>query len=224
LIPFEQFLRAQLPEPPARLLEVGCGQGVLTTSLAVAGYEVLGIDPAAPAGALFRPLLLEDLEESDEPYDAIVSGWALHHVRDLDLSLDKIVRLLGEGGVLVLDEFGWDRMDEPTLNWSYEQRRASAAAGGREPPGSVEQLRAEWEAEHLGLHGYDAMRAALDARFAEQAFEWLPYLHRSLGGAATAVLEQALVDSGAIQALGFRYAGTPLSERRLGGRRADIEL
>lgn len=210
MIPFEQFLRAQLPEPPARLLDVGCGQGVLTTSLAVAGYEVLGIDPVAPAGALFRPLLLEDLEESGEPYDAIVSGWALHHVRDLDASLDKILRLLGEEGVLVLDEFGWDRMDEPTLNWFYEQSRALAPAGGREPPGSLEQLRVEWEAEHLGLHGYDAMRAALDARFAEQAFEWLPYLHRSLGGAATAVLEQALVDVGEIQALGFRYAGTPL--------------
>ena len=33
------------------------------------------------------------------------------------------------------------------------------------------------------------------------------YLHRLLGGVATEVLEQALIESGAIQALGFRYAG-----------------
>ena len=35
----------------------------------------------------------------------------------------------------------------------------------------------------------------------------MPYLHRLLGGVATEVLEQALIDAGAIQALGFRYAG-----------------
>lgn len=211
MIPFEQFLLAQLPEPPARLLEVGCGQGELTTTLAVAGYEIVGIDPAAPPGELFRPLLLEDLEETGEPFDAIVAGRALHHVRDLDEGLDKIVRLLRNEGLLVLEEFAWDRMDEPTLEWFYGQSRALGAVEGHEPPESFEQLRAEWEAEHLGLHGYDAMRTALDARFVERAFEWLSHLYRHLGGAPTAILEQALVDVGAIQALGFRYAGTPLA-------------
>ena len=36
----------------------------------------------------------------------------------------------------------------------------------------------------------------------------MPFFHRQLGGVATEVLEQALVDAGAIVALGFRYAGT----------------
>ncbi|MBA2331336.1 MAG: methyltransferase domain-containing protein, partial [Actinobacteria bacterium] len=49
---FVEFARRHLPTPPARLLEVGCGQGELTTALAVAGYDVLGIDPAAPLGEL----------------------------------------------------------------------------------------------------------------------------------------------------------------------------
>jgi SAM-dependent methyltransferase len=209
LIAFEQFLAAQLPEPPARVLEVGCGQGELTTALAVSGYDVLGIDPAAPDGERFRRLTLEDLPEDDAPFDAVVAGRSLHHVRDLETGLDKIVRLLRDGGVLALDEFAWDRMDESTLDWLYGQRRALAAAGRGEAPVSLEALRSGWEAEHVGLHGYDAMRTALDGRFEERAFEWLPYLHRSLGGPASGVLEQALVDAGAIQALGFRYAGTP---------------
>ena len=34
-----------------------------------------------------------------------------------------------------------------------------------------------------------------------------PFLYRLLGGVATEVLEQALIDAGAIQALAFRYAG-----------------
>ena len=99
--PFEDFLRAHLPAPPARVLEVGCGSGELTTALAVAGYEVLGIDPLAPQGERFRRLKLEDLEE-EHTWDAVVAARSLHPIRDLDDALDKVVRLLVPGGVLVL--------------------------------------------------------------------------------------------------------------------------
>jgi SAM-dependent methyltransferase len=208
LIPFEEFAREQLPDPPARLLEIGCGRGELTTALAVGGYDVLGIDPAAPEGDLFRRLTLDDLDEPG-PYDAILAANSLHHIRDLDAALDKVVSLLAEDGVLVVEEFGWDRLDEATLDWFHGQRRALAAAGRGEEPGSVEELRAEWEAEHLGLHRDDTLRIALAARFEEQAFVRTTFLHRLLGGVATEILEQALVDGGAIQALAFRWAGRP---------------
>ena len=203
---FLEFVREQVPAPPARVLDVGCGQGELTTSLAVAGYDVLGIDPLAPPGDYFRRLKLEDVDET-ERFDAVVAGFSLHHVSDLETGLDKIARLLEPGGVLVVDEFGWDRLDETTLDWLYGQQRALAAAGHGEPPASQEELRREWDAEHLGLHGFAALRAGLDARFDEREFEWTPHLHRKLAGVATEVLEQALIDAGAIQALGFRYAG-----------------
>ena len=62
--PFLEFARNYLPSPPARVLDVGCGQGELTTALAVEGYEMLGIDPLAPQGDLFRRIRLEDLDES----------------------------------------------------------------------------------------------------------------------------------------------------------------
>jgi SAM-dependent methyltransferase len=188
------------------VLDVGCGQGELTTALAVAGYDVLGIDPLAPPGDLFRRLKLEDVEET-EPFDGVVAGFSLHHVSDLDLGIEKIARLLRPGGVLVVDEFAWDRLDETTLDWLYGQRRALAAAGHGEAPASHDELRREWDAEHLGLHGYAALREGIDARFEERAFARTPFLHRLVGGVATEVLEQALIDAGAIQALGFRYAG-----------------
>ena len=190
------------------MLEVGCGQGELTTALAVAGYDVLGIDPAAPQGEHFRRIRLEDLEpEREGPFDAVVASHSLHHIRDLDHALDRIVALLRPGGVLVLDEHGWDRADDETLDWLYHQQRALAAAGHGEAPASLEALRAEWETEHLGLHGFDALRREVAERFEERAFVPMPFLHRLLGGVATEVLEQALIDAGAIQALGFRYAG-----------------
>jgi SAM-dependent methyltransferase len=204
---FLDFAREQLPPPPARLLEVGCGQGELTTALAVAGYEPVGIDPLAPQGDLFRRVLLEDIDAQEGPFDGVVASHSLHHIRDLDQALDRIVALLRPGGVLVLDEHGWDLADDPTLDWLYGQRRALAAAGHGDAPASLEAAREEWHAEHVGLHGFVAMRKLVDERFEERVFTWTPFLHRLLGGVATEVLEQALVDGGAIRALGFRYAG-----------------
>ncbi len=205
---FEQFVRGQLPAPPARLLEVGSGQGELTIALAIAGYDIVGIDPMAPHGELFRRLTLDDLDET-ERYDAVVAARSLHHIRDLDAALEKIATLLERDGLLLVDEFAWDLLDEPTLDWLWGQRRALAAAGGDPAPESREELRAEWEADHLGLHGYDALRRALDERFRAEVFVRTPHLYRLLGGASSEVLEQALVDADGIRALGFRYAGRP---------------
>ena len=204
---FLEFAREHLPPAPARVLEVGCGQGELTTTLAVAGYDVLGIDPLAPQGERFRRIRLEDLQPEDGPYDAVVASHSLHHIRDLDHALDRIVALLRPGGVLVLDEHGWDLADEPTLDWLYNQQRALAADGQGEAPASLEALREEWKAEHLGLHGFESLRTEVNAGFEERAFVPTPFLYRLLGGVATEVLEQALIGAGAIQALGFRYAG-----------------
>jgi SAM-dependent methyltransferase len=204
---FLDFAQAYLPSPPARVLDVGCGQGELTTALAVAGHDVLGIDPLAPQGELFRRIRLEDLEPEEGPFDAIVASHSLHHIRDLGHALDRSVALLRTGGMLVLDEHGWDLADEATLDWFYNQRRALAAAGEGEAPTSLDALRDEWAAEHVGLHGFEALRSEVDVRFEERAFLRTPFLCRLLGGVATEVLEQALIDAGAIQALGFRYAG-----------------
>jgi SAM-dependent methyltransferase len=205
---FLEFARQHLPPPPARVLEIGCGHGELTTALAVDGYEPLGIDPLAPQGDRFRRVLLEDLDPDEGPFDAVVAVHSLHHMRHLDDNLDRVVALLRPGGVLVLNEFGWDAIDEPTLDWLWNQRRALAAASGGVAPATLEEMRAEWEAEHVGVHGFETLRAELEERFDERAFEPSPFLYRKLHGAATTeVLEQALIDAGAIQALGFRYAG-----------------
>ncbi len=190
------------------MLEVGCGQGELTTALAVAGHDALGIDPRAPDGPRFRRLTLDDVEPGPR-FEAVVAAFSLHHIRDLDAALEKVASLLVPGGLLLVDEFAWDLLDGPTLEWLWGQQRAIAAAEGGSAPETPEELGAEWHADRLGLHGYEALRAALDARFEEVAFEWVPYLHRLLGGVASAVLEQALVDAGAIRPLGFRYAGRP---------------
>jgi SAM-dependent methyltransferase len=191
------FVRSRLPPAPARVLEVGCGRGELASALASAGYDVTAIDPEAPEGAIFRRVTLEDFED-DDPFDAVVASRSLHHIGDLRRATQKIAEL---GPLLVLEEFAWDRLDEPTADWWLAQRRVVADPKG---PGSA----AEWEEEHRGLHGYATLREELDRCFDEVFFAWEPYLYRYLGGPVSEQLERALVVAGAIRALGFRYVGT----------------
>jgi SAM-dependent methyltransferase len=201
----EEFLREQLPPQPARLLEVGCGQhGELATTLSIAGWDVLAIDPMAPPGPIFRRLRLEELEPDEGPFDAVVAVRSLHHIRELEHALETIDGLLAPGGVFAVEEFAWDLADEPTLQWLGEQRRSL----GRDTPATVEQLAEEWQAEHLGLHGYVTMLGALREHFAERVFAPVPTLYHELDGGQARVVEQALIDAGAIRALGFRWSGT----------------
>jgi SAM-dependent methyltransferase len=203
---FTEFVLSHLPSQPARLLEVGCGDGALTRALAEAGHDVLGIDPAAPDGPLFRRIKLEDLEE-DAVFDAVVAARTLHHVTHVDIALDRIAAHLREGGLVLVDEFGWDLLDERTAEWFWGQRRFLAAARGEHPPANVDECWADWRGEHVGLHGYTRLRNELDRRFRERHFSWEPYLYRYLDDAASRELERRLIETGAIQPTGFRYVG-----------------
>ena len=202
----EAFVLAHLPPVPARVLEVGCGEGALARALARAGYAITAIDPQAPEGPLFRRVRLEELDDPG-PFDAVVASLSLHHVENLPAALDRMAALLRARGVLVLNEFAKDRLDRPTAEWYFARRGAFAAAGGKEVPASLDACLREWEDDHAELHGYEAMRAALDARFRERFFAWVPYLHHELAQAASEAEEQELIDSGAIRATGFRYVG-----------------
>jgi SAM-dependent methyltransferase len=188
---FEAFVREHLPPPPAQVLEVGCGDGALARSLAAEGHRVTAIDPRAPEGEIFRAVTLADFDEPG-PFDAVVAGRSLHHIHDLPAAVERLARLLPTGGLLIVDEHAFDRMDEPTARWFAERG------------GAVEH----WREGHAGLHGYDAMKRELDRHFAERRLDWGPYLYGELGGdAGDFERERALIEAGEIRAMGFRYVG-----------------
>ena len=204
---FTEFTLSHLPDAPLRVLEVGCGrEGGVAPALAAAGYDVLAIDPEAPEGPLYRRARLEDFDDPG-PYGAVVAGRVLHHVHPLEPALDKLAVL---APLLILDEFAWNHMDEPTIDW-YESQHRLLVAAGREPKGPPDL--AEWHLRHADLHPYETLRAALDARFDADYFEWRPYFYRWLEGPASEALESALIDAGAIRPIGFRYVGSTRSKR-----------
>ncbi|HYY32268.1 MAG TPA: class I SAM-dependent methyltransferase [Gaiellaceae bacterium] len=182
-----EFVLAELPPPPFRVLEVGCGRGELAETLAQAGYFVVAIDPDAPEGPLFRRATLENFADP-EIFDGAVASRSLHHVPDLTIAVDKIAALLHRGGVLVLDEFAWDRLD------GRSAREVGIDLG-------------EWRAEHEGLHTSAAMLDTLATRFSQRRCSWEPYLYREQRQAVDEALERELIRSGRLAAIGFRYVG-----------------
>ena len=196
---FATFVLSQLPPPPRRVLEIGCGtEGGVVPALVAAGYDALGVDPRAPAGDRYRQT---DFREVDGAFDAVVAGRVLHHLRPLGDALDRVAAL---APLLVVDEFAWDRIDDAAQDW-YESQRRMLVAAGADPPGPASLD--EWRMRHPDLHPHRELLDGLRARYRETAFVWLPYLHRWLGGPSSEALEQALVDAQAFPATGWRWAG-----------------
>jgi SAM-dependent methyltransferase len=202
---FIDFVLNQLPPPPRRVLEIGCGpEGGLVPALAAAGYDALGVDPEAPAGERFVRGTFQSLEPSNsllQGWDAVVAGRVLHHVRPLAESLDRLARL---APLLYVDEFAWELIDASAQAW-YEERHRRLAEAGHAPPGPP--ALDPWRARHPDLHRHDVLLDALRGRYEERALEWVPYLHRWLGDPAAEELEREQVAAGAFRAIGWRWAG-----------------
>ena len=99
----EEFVRAGLPPPPARLLEVGAGSGELARILAGAGYYVVAIDPVGEGDVL--PVALLDFDAPPASFDAALAVVSLHHVEPFEPSCARLASLVRSGGVLVFDVF-----------------------------------------------------------------------------------------------------------------------
>src|SRR5437867_7634666 len=78
------FVRSQLPNAPCAVLDLGCGpRGGFVPALVDAGYDGVGVDPAAPNGPRYHQIVFEALDVASG-FDALVASTSLHHVDDVD--------------------------------------------------------------------------------------------------------------------------------------------
>jgi 2-polyprenyl-3-methyl-5-hydroxy-6-metoxy-1,4-benzoquinol methylase len=107
--------QAAIP-PDCRILDAGCGPGLVAEAFLKAGHRVEGVDLSAEmiARARRRCTAFGDRAVFEVgsvfdaplrgPFDAAVSRYVLHHVADPFVFVTRQVELLRPGGVLVLSD------------------------------------------------------------------------------------------------------------------------
>jgi ubiquinone/menaquinone biosynthesis C-methylase UbiE len=191
------FVRANLPPPPARVLDVGAGEGDLARALRVSGYDVLAIDPE-PRGDGVSAIALHDLDEPAASFDAAVAVVSLHHVEPLEASCAQLAEVLRPGATLLVDEVDIAIYDERAAAWWLQQRRALGADTDRTPEAMVAELR-----HHL--HHLERIVEALAGGFDVGPPLRGPYLYRWYLNESLRSAEEDLIARGELPATGARF-------------------
>lgn len=100
------------PRPGERVLDLGCGDGVLTARIAGRGARVVGVDSSPDLLAVARQRGLEVIERDagrlgfGNAFDAVFSNAALHWMDDQDAVLRGVMRALRGNGRFVAEMGG----------------------------------------------------------------------------------------------------------------------
>ncbi len=147
----------------SRVLDAGCGPGLVSEAFLRAGHRVVGVDlsaamidrarmrcaPWGERGVFRQQSVLDPLPES--PFDAAVSRFVLHHVADPAAFVRRQVELLGPGGVLVVCDHTSDP-DGEAARWHNDLERARDRSHTRNvSPGALVDLLAAAGLEGLRL-------------------------------------------------------------------------
>jgi 2-polyprenyl-6-hydroxyphenyl methylase/3-demethylubiquinone-9 3-methyltransferase len=97
-----------------RLLDIGCGAGILSEPLARLAAEVVGADPAvanieaarlhaAQAGLAidYRPTTAEALADAGERFDVVLAMEVVEHVADMALFIERCAEMVKPRGLLI---------------------------------------------------------------------------------------------------------------------------
>lgn len=108
--------RLKLNPKDIKVLDVGCGGGLLSEQFASIGCQVTGVDQSAPSLAAARAHAYksnldisyiestgEALPFKDAQFDIVCCCDVLEHVDDLDMVVSQISRVLKPGGVFFFD-------------------------------------------------------------------------------------------------------------------------
>jgi SAM-dependent methyltransferase len=231
-----RFVLEHIPSTPARVLEVGCGDGELALRLQSLGHQVIALDSSTEAvhqakqvGVDARVAQWPQFEE--EPFNAILFTRSLHHIHPLSKAVEQANALLKQSGLVLVEDFAYDEAAPFIVEWFYgilalldacnklslkdESLCKELLLGG----GDIEI----WHRNHdHDLSSGSVMLAALRGAFEPVVETSAPYLYRYLcplledddDGYAIASrvleMEKRLASIGGLNLVGRRFVGRKL--------------
>lgn len=245
------FVKAMIVQPHQRILEVGCGNGYLTLELARDGHAVVGLDQSQDILAVAEYTRKAHSETpgfgtldyvcadmgtwpiTEGSFDVVILNRTLHHLHSFQPILAKIRRLLAPNGLLVCQDYAYDRLNNQTASWVYAMQRLLFLSdlspddpATTDDVSSIQAFKTAWfekaEKREHRLNRYEEMMHAFHSTFHQQHVSWAPYLFVYIGNRIRLVppekeraliaflrnMEQYLIETETIQAVGFRYVGT----------------
>jgi 2-polyprenyl-3-methyl-5-hydroxy-6-metoxy-1,4-benzoquinol methylase len=97
-------------DPPARVLDTGCGWGITLEALERSGYQAIGLDVSRralerldrPGRTLVRADLTRPIEGPHPVYDAVLALDVIEHLDDDRAAVHRLGTLVQPGGLLVV--------------------------------------------------------------------------------------------------------------------------
>jgi 2-polyprenyl-3-methyl-5-hydroxy-6-metoxy-1,4-benzoquinol methylase len=196
-VPTRETLGFLIPRLPvgAKILEVGCGEGQVACELLQRGYRVTALDSDSKAIASAQARGVRAVVaswpkfDSSVSFDAIAFTRSLHHINPLGQAIARARELLNPNGFLLVEDFAFDDVNEPTVAWFVKVLRSTQ---GKALINSVaDQLVTEllsatdimqtWRDNRAhGLHTFTEVNAAIGERFVVRETQSVPYFYRYL--------------------------------------------
>lgn len=206
-------------EPGARILDVGAGHGYIAANLAKAGFQVTALEKGEKGLATLKKLKVKGLTVMDGDFneqtaeslhgrfDAILFSRVLHHLEPLRGTLKLTEGLLKKEGVVIVEDFSYERVDERTCAWLFPLAKmlhdstvkegAAAAqhlyrhpwihemgvAEAESPEAYVHQSLAVWRRHHEEKHHiapFEHIKSVMQDSFTFELESRVPYLFRYL--------------------------------------------
>jgi len=189
-----KFLESHIPVG-ATILEVGCGEGHVAYELLKRGYHVRGLDSDPEVIARTRAHGVTAVVaswpkfSSSVSFDVIAFTRSLHHINPLAEAIARARELLNPGGLLLIEDFALDEVDEATVHWFVKVLRSEQGKASINP--IADQLATKllsacdvmqtWHRNRAhDLHPFTAMNEAIAAQFVIRETQSVPYFYRYL--------------------------------------------
>ena len=126
-----RFLESLALKKGERVLDVGCGPGLLAGQMAAAGALVAAVDTSLPMlesarsqypDLDFREGSATEIPFDDASFDAVISTQVLEYVPDIPAALAEFARVLKPGGRVAILDTDWDSLVWAAKDYDRQRR------------------------------------------------------------------------------------------------------